>query len=263
MRSGEVAVLDSCLFVYATLCLFRADAPVDVITAYLDHVEQAIAPARPCVVYFVQPDIAVALRRICDQRGPELEAYWIGSVERSRRGRRLGLQGFAGLVAFWTAHRELADAAFRRLPFPKLALDTTVQPRSTAEAAIFGFLGLPPYEELTLTPAEAARFTGTYVRQSETGEERCAVFAQAGHLYVQGLPGIWPQARLLPGRRPAGGSTECPVPPETFHVAAWPIRVAFATDEHGSVKTMTAGDHRWGHSDRTFVRAPSDRTGAA
>ncbi len=62
VRPGRVAVLDSCLFVYATLCLYRADAPAAVITAYLDQVAQAIAPARPCVVYFVQPDVAAALR---------------------------------------------------------------------------------------------------------------------------------------------------------------------------------------------------------
>ena len=132
VRAGEVAVLDSCLFGYATLCLYRADAPAAVITAYLDRVVQAIAPARPCVVYFVQPDVAAALRRICDERGPELEAYWIGGVERSRRGRRLGLRGFDGLVAFWTAHRELADAALRRLPLPTLVLDPTAQRSSPA-----------------------------------------------------------------------------------------------------------------------------------
>lgn len=259
VRAGELAVLDGCLFGYATLCLYRADVPAAVITAYLGEVERAIAPARPCVVYFVQPDVAAALRRICDERGLALEAYWVGAAERSRRGRRLGLRGFAGLVAFWAEYRGLIDAAFRRLPFPKLEIDTTVQSWAASEAAIFGFAGLPPYEEVALAPPEAGRFAGTYVRHGETGEERCAVVAEAGRLYLQGLPGIWPRARLLPAWRPTGeGAADLPRQPGapvTFHVASWPIRVAFATDERGGVRAMTAGDHRWGRSDRTFVRA--------
>jgi thymidylate kinase len=261
-RAGEVAVLDGCLFGYATLGLFRADAPAGVLTAYLGQVERALAPARPCVVYLVQPDVATALRRICDERGPALEAYWIGAAERSRRGHRLALRGFGGLVAFWAAHRGLTDAAFRRLPFPKLELHPTAPGWGASEAAALGFLGLPPYEEVALAPAEAARFAGAYVRHGEAGEERCAVVAEARRLYVEGLPGIWPRARLLPTWRPAGGGAPRPTPPGaplTFHVASWPIRVAFAADAHGGVRTMTAGDHRWGRSDRTFVRAAAQR----
>jgi hypothetical protein len=122
-------------------------------------------------------DVAGALRRICDERGPALEAYWIRAAEGSRRGRRLGLPGFAGLVAFWAAYREVVDAALRRLPFPKLAIDATDQGWGAAEAAIFGFVGLPPYEAVALAPPAAARVAGPYVRHGEAGEEQCAVVA--------------------------------------------------------------------------------------
>ncbi len=254
-RAGQVAVLDGCLFIYATLCLYRADAPAGVIAAYLGQVERAIAPARPCVVYIARPDVAASLRRICDERGPALEAYWIRAVERSRRGRRLGLRGFAGLVAFWAAYREVVDAEFRRLPFPKLELDPTARGWGASEDALYGFVGLPPYEEVSLAPPDAARLAGAYVCHGGTGEERCAVVAEAGRLSVEGLPGIWPRARLLPAWRPAGDGSAAPAgTPAEFHVASWPIRIAFAADEHGDGLTMTAGDHRWGRSDRIFVR---------
>jgi hypothetical protein len=243
--------------VYATLCLFRADAPAAETGAYLDQVVRAILPARPSVVYLAPADVGAALRRICDERGPALEGYWVRSAEGSRCGRRRRWRGFAGLVDFWSAHRRLTDGAFARLPFPKVRLDPTDGGRGATDPAVLDFLGLPPSEEVTLASADASRFAGTYVRQGVGGQERCVVAAEAESLSLSGLPGIWPRATLLPAWSPPGDSAPTVLgreAPATFHVEAWPIRVMFNPDGAGEIRAMTAGDHRWGRSERTFVR---------
>ena len=104
-----------------------------------------------------------------------LEGYEKRAVE-SPFGKGRGLAGFDGLVAYWQAWRDLADAAFERLPIAKLAVDTTDGDWPTYDRAIAAFLGLPPLPPIPRLPAaELELLAGTYVDPSDGHTCRIAV----------------------------------------------------------------------------------------
>jgi thymidylate kinase len=158
-QSGEVALLDGMLYGHLTWTLFPAGVPNDVTMAYVAEAERAIHPLSPCVIYFRPDDVAGAMRRIAARRGREWAERAVRQHTLSPYGRRRGLQGFDGLVAFWEDYRDLAE------PRPNSALE---------------------------------RFAGTYDFTHRGERRRCQVTYEGGALYLTGVPDVWPRTRLIP-----------------------------------------------------------------
>jgi thymidylate kinase len=216
-----IGIIDGCLYGYLTWSLFPLDVPPDEIRAYIRAVERIIAPAEPCLIYFRQDDLAASLRRLCDKRGLTIEQSYVERSTQSAYGKRRGLQGFAGMVAFWTAFRHLTDAAFAGGAMPKLAIDTSTGDWPVYQRQVADFLALPPSAEATMPPAALARFVGRYSHTVNDRQEVCTVALLDGNLVLDGVPELWPQSRLLPEADTA------------FAVESFPLAVTFAVDAAG------------------------------
>jgi hypothetical protein len=236
LQSGETRILDSCLFGYLTWTLYpHFDVPPSTVHAYVDRVAEILAPLGPRLIHLHQRDIAAALARIRPARGGRmLEGYEQRAVE-SPFGKRRGLSGFDGLVAYWQAWRDLADAAFERLPLAKLAVDTTDGDWPAYDRAIGAFLGLPALAPTPRLPAaELEALAGTYVDPTDGHAVRIAV--ENDTLVAHDLPGAFPRNPLIPSED------------GRFDAEAWAFGVTFDGGK------MVVDAHEWNPSERTFRR---------
>jgi len=197
-----VVLVDSALLGYLTWTLFPADVPQETILAYLAQVQAILAPAQPCLIYAYQDDIAASLRRVCDSRGPQIEQSYIANAAGSAYGRRHGLRGFDGLVAYWSAYRVFTDGAVATLRedpgWSGLTLETTAGewPRYQAEAC--AYLGVDP-PRIPMPPiAYLESLAGVYRPLGDPARPDVRVTQRDGWLYADGLPETWPQSRLIP-----------------------------------------------------------------
>lgn len=98
----------------------NAEPPV--LHQYVAQVIECIQVLNPIVIYFYQPDVAQALRTICNERGSKWEAYQVNWKVASPYGVQRSLHGFDGLVQLYQAYRALCDDIFVQLALPKLAI---------------------------------------------------------------------------------------------------------------------------------------------
>jgi len=220
--SEEVVLLDGCLFGYLTWSLFPLAIPDVEIRAYLAAVERIIAPLAPCLIYLYQGDIAASFHRVFASRGPTIEHAYVRNIEMSPYGTLHGLRGFTGLVRYWMTYRALTDAAFAALPWPKVALDTTDGAWDAYEQRTLDLLGLPPTARAdTRLPTHLSHFVGLYRSIDGAPPVTCTVRLEGDVLLLDGMPEVWPHARLV---RKAPG---------VFDVASLPIEISFTEDVAG------------------------------
>ena len=228
LRGEEtIAIVDGCLYGYLTWSLFPLDVPPDEIRAYISKVEEIIAPAAPCLIYFRQDDLAASLRRLCDRRGPAIEQSYVERSTQSAYGRRRGLRGFAGMVDFWTDFRRLTDAAFAGSALAKLAVDTSTGDWPVYQRQVTGFLALPPATDVTMPSAALERFTGRYSHTVNDRQQICTVALRDCVLVLDGVPELWPRSRLL-----SEADTN-------FAVESLPLAVTFAVNASGVAVSLT------------------------
>ena len=102
--------------------LMLMNAPTEALRAYVAQVIEIISGLKPVIIYFTHPDIARALRRICDARGSEWETYQVNWKVLSSYGRERALSGFDGLVQLYQSYCALCEDIFAQLAQPKLAI---------------------------------------------------------------------------------------------------------------------------------------------
>jgi thymidylate kinase len=221
-------VLESCLLGYLTWTLFPFDVPIAEIQVYLGEVEQLLQSLSPRLIYLYQADLAQALRIICERRGAQTRERLIRNATQSPYGRRMGLQGFEGLVMYWAAYRQLTDAACQASGFATLAIETGAGDWPTYQRQAQAFLRLPPPREAVIPPTDLAQCVGIYVQRDAAGAVRCAVTVQleGDRLVVDGLPQVWPHTGLTATAANA------------FAIDSFPWSVVFVTDRTGAVEQM-------------------------
>ncbi len=223
--SDTVVILDGCLFGYLTWTLFPFDVPLAEIQMYLTRVEQILRPLSPYLIYLYQQDIANACRKKCQRRGIEEESI-IRQATESLYGKRRNLQGFDGLVQYWTDYRHFIDAVFSKIEFAKLSIENSAGEWLNYEQRVMDFLGLFPLPELPLSTEDMKLFTGTYSFMYENVKRLCSVRLEQEHLLLDGVPHIWPENRLIS------------LSHQMFAVDSFPFRVQFREDDKG-FRTMT------------------------
>jgi thymidylate kinase len=223
-----IVVLDSCLLGYLTWTLFAFDVPIAEIRAYLGQVEQILQSLSPRLIYLYQADLAQALRIICERRGGQTRERLIRNATQSPYGRRAGLQGFEGMVAYWAAYRQVTDAAWQATGFATLAIETGAGDWPTYQRQARAFLDLPPRPTAPTLSPDLGRFVGTYVQRDTAGAVRCTVTVQleGDRLVIDGLPQVWPRTGLMATAANA------------FAIDSFPWSVVFATDRTGAVERM-------------------------
>jgi thymidylate kinase len=225
---NEVVFLDGCLFGYLTWSLFPFNVPEAEILDYVAQVAAILNDTQPCIAYIRSEDTAAAWQRLFAARGEDWATSAIVRATHSPYGERHKLTGFDGLIAYWQAYQAIADEAFARLPFPKLALGTANGQAHFLSSAL-DFLGLDPRTEPVAPSAELSRHVGTYVGLDEAAEVRVEVTLRDGELSLSGVPHLWPQNRLIP------------LPSGEFAVDSFPFTVRFATeapDKHAQMQIV-------------------------
>jgi thymidylate kinase len=225
----EIVLLDSCFLGYLTWTLFAFDVPIVEIQAYLDEVERILRSLSPCLLYFYQADLAQALQIIGERRGGQTRERLIRNATQSAYGQRLGLQGFAGLVAYWAAYRQFADAACQATGFATLAIETGAGDWLTYQRQARVFLDMAPSVRVALPSTDLQRYVGTYIQRDAAGMMRYSVTAwvEDNRLVIDGLPEVWPRTGLT---ATAVGA---------FAVDSFPWSVVFTADHTGAIERMT------------------------
>lgn len=226
--SDNIVVLDSCLFGYLTWTLFAFDVPLAEIQAYLTQVEQIISPLNPCLIYLYQQDIANACRKKCQRRGIEEENI-IRQATESSYGKSRNLQGFDGMVSYWTDYRHLTDTNFSEIVFAKLSIENSAGEWLNYQQRVLDFLDLSPLPELSFSIEDIDRFTGTYSFTYDGIKRDCVVRREQEHLLLDGIPYIWPDNRLIPRSH------------RIFAVDSFPYQVHFDEDAQGVHSMIMTG----------------------
>jgi thymidylate kinase len=223
-----IVLLDSCLLGYLTWTLFAFDVPSAEIQAYLDQVERILRSLSPCLIYLYQADLAHALQRIAERRGGQTRERLIRNATQSPFGQRLGLQGFDGMVAYWAAYRQLADAACQATGYATLAIETGVGDWPAYQQQARAFLELSPLVRAAIPPTDLRQCVGTYIQRDASGAVRCAVTVRLedDRLVIDGMPQVWPHTGLTA------------IAANTFAIDSFPWTVVFATDRAGAVDQM-------------------------
>jgi len=223
---ARVVLIDSCLFGYLTWSLFPLDLPDAEIRGYITEVLRIVAPLQPALIYLRQDDVAHSLTRICARRGGDTEAHLTRQGTESPYGRRLGLHGFAGMVGYWTAYRELTDAACAAADLPTLTIDTTDGDWDRYLQQAHRFLDLPAPKRQPIPTAILMRYVGSYRYTSLSAAGAASIAVENGVLFLDDVPQIWPRTPLLP----RGGNT--------FALESLPFSVTFEEDISGRITRM-------------------------
>jgi hypothetical protein len=220
--TDRIVVHDGVLLGHLTWTLFLFDVPSDAILAYVARAEEIIRRCDPVVIYFTS-DVSRTLRHVCDARGEGWEQGMIRRVQESPYGRRNGLTGFGGLVAYWAAYREFSDDLFARLNLAKQRIRNHSENWLACRREILRFLDLPLTEDLA-TDHDPARFVGVYGASGDDAGQTWEVAWEGDGLVARGLPWVWPRVRLLP----TASANE-------FVVESYPCILFFEVDGEGKV----------------------------
>jgi hypothetical protein len=224
--SEHLVMLESCLFGYLTWSLFPADVPSEEILEYVAQVEQLIGVHDPALIYLYQDDVARALQTMCARRGDGAAESFVRKATLCPYGKHRGLQGFEGLVTFWSDYRALTDMLFSRLRFQKVAIENAAGDWPAYYCRALEFLGVPPGQEMPVSDSYLERFAGTYRATDGAARTSCVVKLEDGALYLHGAPQVWPWNRLIPESH------------NTFSVVSLPFEVTFEADASGVVRKL-------------------------
>ncbi len=226
ISGGDVVIIDGCLFGYLTWSLFPVNVPVQQIGAYVAEVAKLIAPANPCLISLYQEDVGASLRRICDRRGAATEQRLLEQSTQSPYGRRHGLNGFDGMVEYWTAYRDLTDAMYDTFSFSKIAIETGAGDWPAHQRQALDVLDLPPGQEPPLSAGSLDRYVGTYAYTIGDHAGAATVGLRDRVLILNGMPEVWPDTPLIP------------VGQDRFAVESLPFEVSFEYRASGEVVRM-------------------------
>jgi len=121
-ETDTVTACDGLLFHGNMTDLMLMNTPTEMLRAYVAQSIETISDLNPVVIYFSHPDIARALRKICDARGSKWEAYQVNWKVLSPYGKERSLHGFDGLVQLYQNYSALCEDIFAQLALPKLAI---------------------------------------------------------------------------------------------------------------------------------------------
>jgi len=228
IASNEITIIESRFFQDVILPLLMGDVSRSGILKHVHDIAEVCAVLNPALVYLHQPEYAAALRRICDQRGPRIERIYIARNERSAYGRRLGLQGFDGLVRSFLDGRSIMEQLYEEVEFRKLSIDNSERKWSSYYRQIGEFLSIPlRLDEAPSGQEYLSRFEGTYTYRRDEKDIEFAIRLEDGGLMMHGYGWLWPTNRLIPKEE------------NVFYLGSWPFEMVFKQDGSGAITGAT------------------------
>ncbi|QBD79146.1 hypothetical protein EPA93_25465 [Ktedonosporobacter rubrisoli] len=143
LQGSEVVLCDGLLFHGNMTDLLLMNADIEVLRQYVAQIIACLRPLNPVIIYFSHPDVAQAIRGICNARGSKWEAYQVNWKVPSPYGVQRSLQGFAGLVQLYQIYCEICEEILLSLQVPKLVIYHLGDWKAYYRR-ILNFLQLPP-----------------------------------------------------------------------------------------------------------------------
>ena len=283
-RSKQIAIIESHFLQDIVTPLLRAEVKPARIGKLIHRVAEFCAPLKPVLLYLHQPDHAATMRRILGERGPQIEQLHIQRCTASAHGKRLGLEGFEGLVQEWLEARAIIEHLIAELDLQTLSIDNSAGDWAACYRQIGDFLSLPLGPIPSPSEQDLSAYAGTYTYRQDTAPRRRAGETRFGRLDVRrrvgGLPRsgpqhhqkdiefaillehgelvmrdygwLWPTNRLIPLKR------------GVFDIRSWPFQLSFERDSSGAVigASRVSETTRWQITGQRYprvVEAPDTR----
>jgi hypothetical protein len=221
----EVNILESTLFQSTVRLLLQSDIPRQTIIEYTLHTQEIIKELQPVLIYFSSPDVARALREICEKRKKVWEQYFIRVIDGSPYGKNHLLQNFEGVVTFFQEYQELTGYLFSKFEMKKLAIENSKGDWKECHRRICDFLALPLIEDQQVSEEFLAKFTGSY--KDERSQLEVMISLEHGELIAHNL--LWPKSKLIPKDE------------NSFYVEACTIELYFQPNISGDIRNMKIG----------------------
>ncbi len=213
----QICLMESAFFQTALNVMSRSGLDKEAMRTHILHVQEMIAPLSPLFIYYHQDDVAQALRKNCDRRGPEFEELLFQIIPDPPSGGKT----FDDVVAFFQTCKELTDALFAELTLKKLAMENSQGEWDAYNQQIAEFLAIPPLTEHCTPLNPLSDLVGTY-RQNDS-DETLVIVAKENRLFLDHPT----QLRLL---HKAGNH---------FCVEGTLNEISFAGDGTGSITRLT------------------------
>ncbi|MET0311152.1 MAG: hypothetical protein ABW051_03820, partial [Burkholderiaceae bacterium] len=144
MASPAVHVIDGQLFHGDLTNLFLMKMSPAAIEENLLALQEIIRPLNPLLVYYVQSDVDLAIRRTAEERGEELGVrYQVEWKLKYALPVERGYVGLDGLSLLYQDYRVLTDALYERLTLDKIRIENSARAWSEYYPAISEALGIP------------------------------------------------------------------------------------------------------------------------
>ena len=209
----ETIVLESAFFQIPVHPMLLMDWRPNQIEAYVASVDTMLSNHAPLLVFLRHDDVKTALTEAARLRGAWFAGFLADRIAKVPFGIARGLEGFDGLVTYFTAYRNLLDQLVAKLSTQVLLLDAA-GPKTMFTTRISDALGLPPPDAVR-TSADATDLIGSY---AATGvDDTYRVGFDGEHLILEGDS----PTRLLP------------IGPDVFEVCGTPVCLTFVRDAEG------------------------------
>jgi thymidylate kinase len=223
-ESDKISIIESRFFQDVIFPLLMRDVSRSQIIEYVHGIADICSSLNPKLIYFHQPEYATTMRRICDERGPGTEKFYIDRNDQSAYARRLGLRGFDGYVQFFVAVRSIMEQLYEELPFIKLSIDNTERKWGRYYKQIGEFLPIPQlFNNAPSGQDYLSKFEGTYTYQNDEKNIEFSIGLKDDELLMHNYGWLWRINRLIPKEE------------NVFHLGGYPFELIFETDPNGIV----------------------------
>lgn len=282
-RTKQIAIIESHFLQNTVGPLVRAQVKAARIGKVVHRMAEFCARLQPVIIYLNQPDCAATMRRLLDERGPDVSENYIRDMTNSAYAKKLGLEGFEGLVQGWVDTRSAMEQLLAEIELPTLNIDSSAGRWTTHYEQIGDFLSLSLEPPPALSKQDLAAYVGAYTYRQDVAPRRTAGGTRFGRLNVSrrvgGLPRTGPQhhqkdveftielekgglvMRDYGWLRPTNHLI--PLKRDVFDIRSWPFQMHFERDRSGAVvgATRKSETTRWQITGQRYLR-PEEESGS-
>lgn len=223
--SGEVRVVEACLFNNLIQLLLEQNVDRRKIVQYSDELQALIEPLNPMLVYLVQEDVDKALERNFKDRGKGFRNYVIQYATDTPFARRRGWEGYEGMVMFWREFVTVTDELFQRYHIRKLKIDNSAGNWDDYNRQALECLSIPLIPEQGVSQSEAMGLIGVY--KDRENDKEFTVDYEDGDLTINLFLNV--KTRLVQWAERA------------FWAEGWHFEVSFESDGLSGASVMRIG----------------------
>ncbi|MDP8242495.1 MAG: hypothetical protein P9L94_00330 [Candidatus Hinthialibacter antarcticus] len=219
-NDGQIHLFESCIYQLFAGCLFRMNQGKDEILQAVQQFEECFSAVNAQLVYFVQPDVGAALRRIAARRGEGFDQYLLDQFSQTAYGKAHGVGSFDQLIEAYVEFRTITDALFEASTFEKIQMNTSEDNWSVILHDISRFVSDSDYQGPAAPTRPLDEYAGTY-QETSSGHQWKILANENGLQFDDAF-----QMKALPFHG------------DVFLLESTPIELRFEIGEGGRIETL-------------------------